>query len=92
MPHYASTIEKVSPLVNPHQLPPRTLFTVKQFSIRNPAFTEASLRALIFNSKPRHSTSGVISGNGLDEAIVRIGRKLLIDEEKFYAWLERQGV
>lgn len=70
--------------------PPKTLLTVKQFSHRNPSFSEGSLRALIFNSKPRHSTVGEIPGNGLSQAIVRIGRKLLIDEAKFYQWLESQ--
>ncbi|SFO33802.1 hypothetical protein SAMN05216332_11141 [Nitrosospira briensis] len=87
----ASIVSQV-PYVNPnHHLPPRTLLTVKQFSQRNPSFSEASLRALIFNSKPRQSTTGIIPGNGLAEAIVRIGRKILVDEAKFYLWLDGQS-
>ena len=33
---------------------------------------------------------GVIEGNGLNVALVRIGRKLLIDEEKFFQWINEQ--
>src|SRR5664280_2344364 len=57
--------------------------TVKQFSERYPAFTVGSLRALIFNA----------STNGLAEfgAIVRINRKILLNEFKFFAWLEVQS-
>ena len=53
--------------------------TVKQFSERHPAFTVGSLRALIFNAK----------SNGLNEsgAIVRINRRVLINEPNFFAWV-----
>ena len=56
--------------------------TVKQFSDKHPAFTEASLRALIFNA----------GTNGLNEAgaIVRIGRKVLVNDAKFWGWIEAQ--
>jgi hypothetical protein len=55
-----------------------TLLTVKQFSEKHPAFTHGSIRALIFNE----------SSNGLAKAgaIVRIGRRVLVDEEKFFGW------
>ena len=59
--------------------PPR-VFTVKQFSARNPAFSEGSLRWLLFNSR----------GNKLDAAVVRVGRRVLIDEDRFFAWIEGQ--
>lgn len=54
--------------------------TVKQFSERHPAFSVGSLRALIFNA----------STNGLSEsgAIVRINKKILLNEPKFFVWLE----
>lgn len=60
-----------------------TLSTVKQFPTKFPAFTTGGLRSLIFNE---HS-------NGLAEsgAIVRIGRKVLISEEKFFIWVEAQN-
>jgi hypothetical protein len=56
--------------------------TVKQFSDKHHAFSVGSLRALIFNA----------TSNGLNEigAIVRIGRKVLLNETKFLGWIEAQ--
>jgi hypothetical protein len=70
----------------------RVVITVRQFSQRNPAFSESAVRNLIFKADSRHSSIGVISGNGLIEAgaIVRIGRKVLIDEARFFEWVESQ--
>jgi hypothetical protein len=70
---------------------PRPLFSVKQFSEKHPAFTQPSLRALIDKARERYSSHGVIVGNGLAPAIVRIGRKVLIDEEAFFRWLASVG-
>lgn len=72
--------------------PARPVFTVKQFSGRNPAWSEPALRNLIFKADTRHSSRGEIPGNGLIEAgaIVRIGRKVLIDEDAFFAWVDAQ--
>lgn len=72
--------------------PPRQVFTVGQFAKRNAAFSEAALRNLIFKADSRHSTKGDIPGNGLIEAgaIIRIGRKVLIDEARFFEWVESQ--
>ena len=55
-------------------------FTVKQFSERHPAFSESSLRALIFDGNT----------NGLTEsgAVVRINRRVLINEPKFFDWVD----
>lgn len=48
-----------------------------------------ALRHLIFNSQERLNSKGeVIPGNGLDQSIMRIGRKVLIDLDAFDAWLE----
>ncbi len=66
---------------------PRPLYSVKRFSEKHPAFTQASLRALIDKARERHSTRGPIPGNGLAPAIVRVGRRVLIDEEAFFRWL-----
>ena len=77
------------PEATQHQESSQTLFTVRQFSETEPAFSESSLRALIFNAAPRHtSKKGVILGNGLLEgsAVVRRGRKILIHRERFLAW------
>lgn len=66
--------------------------TVRQLSERFPAFSEPALRNLVFCAKERQSSQGPIPGNGLDRAIIRIGRKVLIDAEQFQAWLqEKQG-
>ena len=66
--------------------------TIRQLSERYPAFSEPALRNLVFCAKPRPSSKGVIPGNGLDRAIIRIGRKVLIDAEQFQAWLRgKQG-
>lgn len=68
--------------------------TVEQFTNDNPAFTASALRNLIFKADERHTTNGIIEGNGLLEAgaIIRIGRKVLIDENRFYAWVQSQNV
>lgn len=60
-----------------------TLSTVKQFSEKQPAFSQGGLRALVFNA----------SKNGLAKsgAIIRIGRRVLIDEQKFFVWVESQN-
>jgi len=78
----------------PDALPPTApLFTVEQFANRQPAFTEPSLRNLIFKAEPRQSGKGVIPGNGLIEcgAIARLGRKVLIDEARFLDWIRDQS-
>ena len=64
--------------------------TVEQFSIENPCFTTSSLRNLIFKADERQSSHGLIAGNGLLEvgAIIRIGRKVLINEDRFFQWVE----
>lgn len=72
---------------------PRDLFTVSQFSERRPAWTQAALRALILNADGRVNSRGErIHGNGLAEAgaIVRVGRRVLIDEAAFFRWIAEQ--
>jgi hypothetical protein len=72
---------------------PRDLFTVQQFAERRPAWSPAALRSLILNADDRFSTSGKrIAGNGLAEAgaIVRVGRRVLIDEAAFFRWIAEQ--
>jgi hypothetical protein len=77
----------------PDAPPPPPVFTVEQFAERNPAFTAPAIRNLVFKADTRHSSRGPISGNGLLEcgAIIRIGRKVLIDETKFFDWVRQQG-
>lgn len=70
------------------------LKTVEQFSLDNPCFTPSALRNLIFKADERHARNGKIKGNGLIEAgaILRIGRKVLINENQFYSWVQSQNV
>ncbi|MEW8292902.1 MAG: hypothetical protein AB2672_20520 [Candidatus Thiodiazotropha endolucinida] len=57
-------------------MPIPTLSTVKQFSAKYPAWSEASVRWNVFNAEK----------NGLAEAgaIIRDGGKVLINEEKWF--------
>ena len=69
----------------------KSLLTVNQLAEKHPAFSKASIRNMIFNATPRQSSRGTIPGNGLSKAIIRLGRKILIDEEKFFLWLDEQN-
>jgi len=64
----------------PPQIKPR-LLTVSQFASEHPAFSQASLRHLIFDA---HT-------NGFAKVIRRIGkRKILLEEKSFFKWIEEQ--
>lgn len=64
------------------------LCTIKQLAARQPAFSEASLRYHVFMARRRSGTRGAFPGNGLESAIVRVGRKVLISEAAFLAWIQ----
>lgn len=69
------------------------ILTVKQMAKCQPAFTEGSIRFHIFNAKDRKTSTGeLIPGNGLEDAgaIIRVGGRVLIDEEKFLTWVYKQ--
>lgn len=68
-----------------------TLMSVKQFSEKHPAFTEQSLRGLIFDSESPKGTRSTSKTNGFSKSIVRIGRKVLLDEAKFFEWVAIQN-
>lgn len=72
------------------RMTPPVLLTVKQFAEKHKAFTEGTIRQLIHASKMRNTQRGPCGPNGLDDAIVRLGRKIMIDENKFFDWLLRQ--
>jgi hypothetical protein len=57
----------------------RSLMTVRQFCAGHPAFTEGSVRWLLFNRDT----------NGLAVALVKKGRRIWIDADAFFEWLER---
>lgn len=70
------------PPAHTEDAPERRLHTVDQFTQRNPAFSIGGLRWLLFNRKE----------NGLEKAVVRVNRRVLIDEKLFFDWLdERNG-
>ena len=58
------------------------LKTVTQFSEENPAFPIGGLRWQIFNE----DTNGLKAAG----AIVRIGRKVLINVDRYFDWIDSQ--
>lgn len=58
----------------------RTLLTVKQLAEKHPAFPEGGIRWQLFNA----------AQNGLAKsgAVIRVGRKVLIDESRYFDWLD----
>ena len=56
-----------------------TLLTVKQFAAKHPAFPEGGLRHRIF-----HAQANGLAASG---AVVRNTGRVLIDEERFFAWV-----
>ena len=60
----------------------RNIRTVRQFKNEFPAFTEGGLRWLIFNA----------ASNGLDDhdVLVRVGRRVYLDVDRFFEWIDSQ--
>ncbi len=71
---------------------PRDLTTVEGFAEKYPAWSQASLRSLLLNAQDRHSSRGPVAGNGLLQAgaVLRLGRRVLISESRFFAWVSEQ--
>jgi hypothetical protein len=59
----------------------RRLRTVRQFCAENPVFSPGGIRWLLFHRRE----------NGLDRAVVRCGRRIFIDVDRFFAWLDEQN-
>lgn len=73
--------------------PPRHLFTLKKFAERHSDFiTLSAITNQVFKAQPRQSSLGEIPGNGMSDfsVIVRVGRKVLIDETAYFQWLDAQ--
>ena len=60
---------------------PRHLYTVPQFAERHPAFPVTSLRWLRFNQ----------DRNGFSEAFLKVEGRVLVDEDVFFAVLDRSA-
>jgi len=72
--------------------PKTNLLTVKQLAERYQAWTTSSIRSLILNAEDRINSRGErIVGNGLNPAILRVGRKVLIDEGRWLEWIHEQA-
>jgi len=80
---------QVRKAANP-ELQQRIVLTIRQFSEKHPAFPQGGMRNLIFHAEDRKTSKGIIKGNGLEMALIRIGRKILIDEAKFFEWIDIQ--
>ncbi len=58
-----------------------TLLTVNQFCQQHPAFTQGGLRWLLFHRQQ----------NGLEQAVIQVGRRILINVDGFFRWLDQQN-
>lgn len=69
-----------------------TLLTVRQFAEKHAAFSEGSLRWLIF--KAGSPKSGAVDPRDLEfnQALSRVGRRVLINEQKFFKWVDNNQV
>jgi len=59
----------------------RRLIPVTQWNDHHPWPPQGGLRHLIFNSK----------NNNFDKVIKRAGRRVLIDEQAFFVWMDEQN-
>lgn len=67
---------------NPHVGQTRKLFTVTQWAQHHLWPTTSGLRHLIFYAK----------NNGFEKVIRRSGKRILIDEDAFFKWLDDQNL
>lgn len=56
--------------------------TVRQFADKHPAFTNGGIRSLMFYRGDDAEKAG---------AVVRFGRRILIDESRFLTWVREGG-
>lgn len=71
--------------MSPQNVP--ALFTVRQFAAKHAAFTEGSLRWLIFKAGSPEIDVDHEHNSALNDALVHVGRRVLIDEQLFFEWL-----
>ena len=75
-----SEVQQAANMLSPAQ-PRPTLLTVRQFCERHPAFTQGGMRWLLFNREE----------NGMKRAVVQVGRRVLIDVDEFFFWLDQRN-
>ena len=89
------------PGTEPGSRPPAAgcqLVSVRQFADRHPAFTEGSLRWMRYRSQAvkrlrrggREEVVLELETNGFATAFVKVGRRILVDEEEFFRCVEGQ--
>ena len=67
--------------------PAPILLTVRDFSDKHPAFKRSTLRDLIWRSYHPENPRPGLDATGFNLCVIRLGRKLLLDEAKVFAWL-----
>ena len=70
-----------------NQIVRRPLVSVAQLVEAHPCLTTGGVRADIFGAAHRVSSKGPVSGNGLAPAIIRKGRRVLLDEIGYFTWV-----
>lgn len=75
-----TVVEDASVVLHGEETGPRSLLSVAQFCARHPGFPAGGIRWLLFHRET----------NGLNCAVVKLGRKILIDERKFFDWVTNQ--
>lgn len=61
--------------------------SIPEIAARYPAFSQSSLRWAIFNADAPRGTRAHEIYSGLKPAIIRVGRRVLIDESAFLNWV-----
>ena len=57
-----------------------TLLSIRDFAKKHPFMSENSLRWLLFKNTP-----------GLEQCLIRVSRRIYINEAKFFTFLSQQG-
>jgi hypothetical protein len=83
----ASREEVATPPERPRIVPLKVMAAMPEYA---DTFTEHALRHLVADAEDRYSSKGhKVAGNGLRPAIIRLGRRVLLDLDAFDAWLLR---
>jgi hypothetical protein len=73
--------------------PPRSYYTLRQIAIRHPAFSVRTLRHWIANAHDRPAWKNrkrvAIPGNGFARVMLKVGKRIYIDEVALLDWLEQ---
>ena len=78
-----TTPTQAAPAAAPIPAPSRVLLSVKQLAQQQPALSEGGIRWDIHNAEH--------NGLARSGAILRRGRRILLDPDKYLAWMESRG-